>query len=217
MDFFTILNYIGILDTILLLVMSFLIYFYRFRFYRALKILGFFLFFSFLIQTTAITIPHLGFHNLWLLHILTLGEFVFLSLFFRELFTDKPKIQKTIIYTLPIGFCLIILNSLFLEPLTDYNNNAKTFVQCVIIIYSVYYFYILSTREILTDQRFKALHLINSAILLYYAGTFFIFMATNISVLDAGNMGYIFWIFNAFLYFIFLIIILISLYKIIRK
>lgn len=146
-----------------------------------------------------------------------IGRIPFLSFFYRELFIENPKIKRFIDYSLPIGFVLIILNSILLEPLTDYNNIAKTTVQCIIITYSVYYFYIVSTREILTEERFKSLHVINSAILVYYAGSFFIFMFATVSKLTSGDMSLTFWIFHAVLYLIFLIMVLTSIYKIIKS
>ncbi len=209
----SLLHSIGLLDTILVTIAFLFFVGYWSIMSYSLKIFGAFIGFSFLIQTSSFTIPYLGYHNLWLLHIFTLGEFIILSLFYRQLFTKNPKLKQFIAYFLPIGSLLIILNTIFLQSLTEYNSYAKTFVQCFTIAYSVYYFYILSTREILTEQRFKALHLINSAILLYYAGSFFIFMFANISVLISGEMSTSFWDFNAFLYLTFLILVLISLYK----
>ena len=208
---------LGFADSSLLLISFVLILLYWNRLNTALKFFGAFIGLSFLVQTSAFTIPYLikGYNNFWLLHLLTLGEFIFLSLFYYHLFKENDRFQKFIRIFLPIVSLLIISNSIFLEPITGYNSNAKALTQLFIISYAIYYFYIVSTKEILTDNYNKALHIINSGILLYYAGSLFIFMFGKIAM-DIVEWK-LFLIFNATLYFIFLIIVLIGLWKVIFK
>lgn len=182
-----------------------------------IKVLGIFIILSFFIQTLAISLAIYGINNFFLVHILALGELILLSMFYHFLLDKRLKIKNLIPYFTLIFSLLIILNSIFREPITGWNSTAKTFTQSVIIIYAVTYFYDLSTREILVNTKIKSLHFINSAILLYYAGSLFIFMFAKIVMKEIGTMEDVFWIFNAVLYFVFCILILIGIWRIVYK
>lgn len=184
---------------------------------KSVRFFGYFVILSFIVQAVSFIIATYQVNNFFLLHILTLGELLFLSLFYYHLLDKSLKIKKIILYLLPVFIILIILNSIFREPLTGWNSTAKTFTQSVLIIYSVAYFYQLSTQEIVVSPKIKSLHLINSAILLYYAGSLFIFMLGKIVMDKLGTIQDVFWVFNAVLYFAFCILILIGTWKIAFK
>ncbi len=207
------LDYLSILDNIFLLIISIIIVKEWSVLNTVIKILGCFIILSFLVNTTAFIFGIYQENNLFLLHILTLGEIILLSLFYYNLLDKRLKIKKMILYFLPFFSLLIILNSIFYEPITGWNSTAKTFTQGIIIIYAIAYFYELSTREIMVDSKIKSLHFINSAILLYYAGSLFIFMSAKVVLKEIGIMDIVFWIFNAILYFVFCILILIGIWK----
>jgi len=179
-----------------------------------IKILGVFISLSFIIQTLAIYLAEYGINNFFLVHTLALGEMILLSLFYYHVLDKRLKLKNLILYFIPIFSLLIILNSIFREPITGWNSTAKTFTQSVLIIYAIAYFYDLSTREILVDTKTKSLHFINSAILLYYAGSLFIFMFAKVVMKEVGTMQDVFWVFNAILYFIFCVLILIGIWRI---
>lgn len=185
-------------------------------FSKALKFFYGYIVITFFIQEAAFILPYLikPPNNFWLLHLLTFFEFILLSLFYYHLFIEKKAFQKLIQILLPILSILIILNSIYLEPITFYNSNAKSVTQAIIISYSVYYFYVVSTKEILTDSYHKTIHLINSGILFYFAGSLFIFMFGKLSTLMKGSTWGVFVIFNSFIYVIFLIIVFISLWRV---
>lgn len=67
--------------------------------------------------------------NLFLLHIYTLLEFLTWSFFYRRVFQDKRRFQAIFPWAVTIIAVLIIGNSIFLEPLSSFNSNAKTLVQ----------------------------------------------------------------------------------------
>lgn len=212
-------NLLSAIDSGLLLIILILILINWSRLNTALKFFGAYIVLSFVVQTSAFIIPFIirPYNNFWLLHLFTPGEFLFLSLFYYHLFDNQQSFQKLIRIALPIVSILVICNSIFLEPITWYNSNAKTLTQLFIISYSIYYFYVISTKEILTDTYNKALHSINSSILLYYAGSLFIFMFGKLALHLHINRWEPFLLFNAILYFVFLVIVLVSLWKAIYK
>lgn len=182
---------------------------------KHLKFFSSFILFSFIIQVSSIIIIDYLKHasNLWLLHTFTLGEYILLSLFYFYLFEENSKFKTIIKIILPIGTILIILNTILLQPFSEFNSNAKTFVQVLLISYAIYYFYIVSTKEILTNSYVKAIHIINSAVLLYYSGSLFIFMFSNLAISLYKGISLGFWLFNSILYLIFIIVVSIGLWK----
>ena len=146
-------------------------------------------------------------NNLPLLHLYTLLEFIFLSLFYRSIFRDL-KLRYLDLFILLVGL-FIIVNSAFLQPVNGFNNNAKTLTQLIFIAYTLIYLFKLPKQEN------ALLNLLNSGILIYYSGSLFIFMFTNV-LTDLKELipyyNYL-WLANAFLYLIFQLIILYGLWK----
>lgn len=210
----TLLNLLGIFDSLLLLFIVIIITRRWSYINLPIKFLGSFIILSFIIQTLAISLAEYGINNFFLVHTLALGEMVLLSLFYYHVLDRRLKIKNLIPYFVLIFSLLIILNSIFREPITGWNSTAKAFTQGVLIIYAIAYFYDLSTREILVNTKTKSLHFINSAILLYYAGSLFIFMFAKVVMKEVGTMQDVFWIFNAVLYFVFCVLILIGIWRI---
>ncbi|RMG69625.1 MAG: hypothetical protein D6722_09890, partial [Bacteroidetes bacterium] len=67
-------------------------------------------------------------NNLPLLHLNTLLEFVFFSLFFREIYIDMPFFKRYFWWGLGGGSLLLIANSFFWEPIWGFNTVAKAAV-----------------------------------------------------------------------------------------
>ncbi len=152
-------------------------------------------------------------NNLFLLHIYTLFEFIAWTYFYRNIFRHKKHVAKFPWFVLVVS-CLIIANSVFLEPLSGFNSNAKTLVQVLFICYSVYYFFDVFGKIDLTKPQPLAITLINFAVVFYYSGTLFIFMSSKLlaNIGISNNQQYGFWAINSLLNLIFHIIILISLW-----
>ncbi|MDC8003611.1 hypothetical protein POV27_06080 [Aureisphaera galaxeae] len=171
------------------------------------KRLTYFLLWNLLIEILAITFMELGRNNLPLLHIYTLGEFLLFSYFYKSVL-HKPKIfQSHYMYFILGVSILIILNSAFIQNIFNFNTIAKTLVQVIIISYSVFYFYNLVENQRSSDRMAKSLRLINSAIMIYYSGSLFIFMCSKISF-ENTDTYIVFWAFNAILNVIFHLLIL---------
>jgi len=152
-------------------------------------------------------------NNLPLLHLHTLLEFIFISLFYREILFKKYAINRYFPYFIGLVSIVIVANSIFLQPLTGYNSNAKGLSQCLIIIYSILYFFNRISVEV--SRTHLILNQINASILLYYAGSLFIFGFASFLSENSPQMNTYFWRFNALLYLIFQLLVLITTWNLV--
>lgn len=173
--------------------------------------LFYFLIWNLIIEILSIVFTSLGHNNLPLLHIYTLGEFVLFSYFFISIITF-PRLFRTLFWWfVGIGALFIVINSLFFQSIYDFNTYAKSFSQVSIIGYAVMYFYNLVTTNSFASDTMKSLRLINSAILIYYSGSLFIFMYGR--SMEVNEWYIMLWAFNAVLNLIFHLLIFIGLWK----
>ncbi|MEM7185903.1 MAG: hypothetical protein AAF466_04520 [Bacteroidota bacterium] len=186
--------------------------FYGRRFNVPFKRLSLFLILNLLTEILAYTFIQLEINNLPLLHMYTLGEFVLLSYFYQSLFKKSSRFRKFLNYYIVIGALFILSNSLWIQSIYGFNTIAKTFVQISIIGYAVFFFYRQLGDRPYPEAISKSLSLVNSAVIIYYSGSLFIFMYGKFSLVHVE--GYVvFWAFNAVLNFIFQLLILIGLWK----
>lgn len=178
---------------------------------RPFRALFYFLILNLLTEILAFIFSECGVNNLPLLHGYTLGEFILFSFFYRSLSYKPNFFTRYFWFIIGIGSLLIIGNSLFFQPIFGFNSTAKTGVQISLIVYAVSYFYNLVADEHFAQLKSKSIRLVNSAVIIYYSGSLFIFMFSQISF---GNEDIyrLFWIFNSFLYVGFHLIIFTALW-----
>jgi len=208
--------YIGDLSVVFL-VLNVLICFFHFKkLEEPFRRLFYFLSWSLTIEILARVVLYFGSNNLPLLHLYTLGEFILLSFFYKSLLSRSAFFQKSFWFLIVGGSLLILINSLFFQSIYEFNPLAKTSVQIIIIAFSILYFYTLNDSLVLYSTVEKSLRLINSAVLLYYSGSLFIFMCNQI-FFDNSDLYKIFWTFNAVLNLIFQLLILWGLWKVVFR
>lgn len=153
-------------------------------------------------------------NNMPLLHLYTLVSFWLLSLFYREQFREKPFVQHHFWLYMAVISLLLVSNTLWLEPMDGFNSNAKTLVQCLFIAYGVYYLFDAFGRTDLLHPNDLSVALINMAILIYYAGSLFIFMFAKIlnnGMLSPRSQDGL-WMVNSLLYLIFQLLLLLAIW-----
>lgn len=180
------------------------------RMNRAFKYLSYYVFWNFLIEVAALAFIQLGFNNLPLLHLYTVGEFVFFSLFYMIVLGRLLVFRRWMPYAIGIGVTLIVFNSIFLQSIYGFNTFAKSAVQIVIIGYSVLFFYHVMEEKKEHGANTKSLRLINAAIMIYYSGSLFVFMY-GFSI-DLSETYLLFWAFNAILNLVFQLLIFCSIW-----
>lgn len=190
---------------------------YRRKMPSGITYVGIYLLLNLLVQIGAYFLWKQSLNNLPLLHLNTLLEFVFFSLFFREIYIGQPWFKKNAKYIIAGISLLLVLNSLFLESLTDFNSNAKILVQVCLISYVILYFFDAFGRVDFSFADTQAISFICFAVLMYYAGSLFIFMFKYNSFRTAEIAeGYrLIWVINGILNAIFQLIVLIAFSKIV--
>jgi hypothetical protein len=153
-------------------------------------------------------------NNLFLLHFYTVWELIAWGWFYNLIFEHSAKTQRLFFAGLGGVALLLMLNSMFLEPLSGFNSNAKTLVQVLLIGLSVRYFFRSFGKIDLNKPVAQSVLFINFAVLLYYSGTLFIFMTPKLlkehGVASVQQHGL--WVINALLLVVFHSLILISLW-----
>lgn len=183
---------------------------YRLKDWPLLKYFTWLLFFSLIVQVIAKIMWLQRINNLPLLHLYTLGEFLLISLFYHQMFKQNLIWVKNIRWFMAIVLALILTNSIFFQPITVFNTNAKTLTQVIYIGYAVGFF--LNATHHQTELYHNVLKTINSAILLYYTGSLFIFMFSNV-LLGLEQRHNLFWVANAVLYLIFQLLVFTAIWQ----
>lgn len=164
-----------------------------------------YLIWNLMVETIVYFLPD-GTNNLPLLHLHTLIEFILFTWLYEALglFGDW---RRQLFYGYVIGIPILILsNSLFVQSIYSYNTFSRTFVLCILIAYAVGYFLQLHSNR----QKRRAHDVMNGAILLFYAGSLFVFMFGNI--LMDNEYANSFWLFNLVLNILFQVLILLSIW-----
>ena len=170
-----------------------------------------YLIFNFLIEIGARVAGIVYRQNLPLLHLYTLGECLLFSLFYRQILDDSSVFKRYFAWILGVILTLVVLNTLFLQSIFEYNSYAKTLVQVLIILYALDYAFRFSEQDSYNAQS-QALRLVNAAVLIYYCGSLFIFMSSEFDVELQGAI-LILWKINAVLNLIFQLMVLVALWK----
>ena len=143
--------------------------------------------------------------NVILLHLLTLLEFVLLTLFYREVLSLSAQGRRSmLIYVIATGSAITLYSAAFwiwkgAFDGKDFQLYSKVLVNGSIVACAATYF----IRVLLYPNRFAqgsaALLRINSGLFLYYAGSFFIFVVIGYLLKESMDQSIHFWFLNALL------------------
>lgn len=154
------------------------------RFPAALKVLFLYLLVSSLINVSGIVLAHKNLPNLWLLHIYTIIEAVFLLLFFM-LINTSPVIKKILRVLLLLFPLACIANMLLFQSSDKFNTYARSVEALLFIFFSIRY-WLSNSEESEYETWFQnPYNWVTSGILLYFSSSFFLFLFSNIMLADA--------------------------------
>lgn len=187
---------------------------HRKRLPQPVKPLVLFLFFNLFIEVAARVASVIWGQNLPLLHVYTFGECLLLSLFYRNILDAGSVFRRYFWWIVGSVLVLVVLNTIFLQHIMGFNSYAKTLVQILIILYALDYAFRFSEQEYPEVQLSRSLRLINSAILVYYSGSLFVFMSSQFELSTKGALR-ILWNINTVLNLLFQIVVLIALWKVV--
>lgn len=157
------------------------------------------------INLIAILLANNGKNNLPLLHLLTLVELYFLLKFYSALFEGRTTV--IIKYISVIAILASLANSIWLQNIYKFNSYARALVAISIILLSLLYFI-----KVPENKKVPAELFIVYGLLLYYAGSFFLFLFSN--YLKSGyGLSTMVWNINAALLIVFYIFVTVGILK----
>lgn len=117
-------------------------------------------------------------NNMYIYHLLTVAEFIFISTLFYYTFIDS-KLRQIVLWSVPIFLLLVMLYSLHWEPPTE--NNPYSFItESILIIVWCYLFFreTLSRKQTYMPEKDRTFWIV-IGILFYFTGKFFILGGIN--------------------------------------
>lgn len=143
---------------------------------RTLQLIGIYLIFSFCTEIITTSMMWAGRNNLIYIHCFTLIEFWVLSLFFKECNKHHPSMLPYN-YILMGGTVIILLNSLFVQPLYEFNSYTASMVGWIIILYCIRFLY--HTMDLEPSHPLLMIKKLVVWMLVYYAATAVILAFSN--------------------------------------
>jgi hypothetical protein len=178
---------------------------------KELKVISWYLFIG---AITSIIYNTMGFqkvNNMPLAHLYTVVEFTVLVLFYHRVM-DKTGLNRFILWLIPLFVAFAIINALFFQSIFIYNTYTKSVEAIVIIFLSISYFIATLDKIGKSPERTSVIPYINSGLLLYFSGSFILFVIFNMT-LQNRPFGLFMWGLHAtFLLFLY-ILIAIALWK----
>ncbi len=203
MPLFKIIIYLGYL---VLAINTFLF----FKSYRqksiAFKIIPFYLLFCLIIQLNATYLSAHNIPNLYLSHYYFVGQFLFLSFFYKEIL--KSQIKKRVVNFFLSTIPIVIIILYIINPLNYFKFNLIEVIltSLPIVLFSIFYF----SENLNSSKKFIYL---NCGVFIYLISSTFLFSVGNIVNLSLSSFKKYVWILNAILYLVYQILIFIEWYK----
>ncbi len=179
---------------------------------KVLQDIFYFLLTCLIIGVTALILGKKGINNLPLLHLFTLLEYFFLSRWYNKLLTPNTLIQKVHHYSIFLFVLIIILNSIYIQPLYTFNTFSKTLTHLLLLMNPILYCIDRLRQDVIVELS-TSISFINAAVLLYYSGSLFIFMSSAYFTNEITDYSKIPWVINSILQFIFQFTILVGIWK----
>lgn len=149
--------------------------------------------------------------NLFLGHLSTIAEFLLLANVYRFALWGfiKPKVISTIMI---LFTALAVINTLFLQGFKFNNSNIKIIESAVLIILTLIFFYKLAREMMVKRLEEYPMFWINSAVLIYFSSSLFVFLYSNFLLLYSKQLGIQIWFIHALFFILFYIILAFSLW-----
>jgi len=156
-------------------------------------------------------------NNMPSLHLLTVLEFLCIAFFYASVF--KNKSLKRITVVVGIGFTLFSsFNSFFLQDIYTYNSYARGLEAFLVICLSLLYFYEMLQRQEEERLEQNPTFWFNTAFLLYFASTQFLFLFNNLILSTySTDIAKLFWDVHAFVCILYYLLLAVGIWKVRSK
>ncbi len=146
------------------------------------------------------------------LHVYTILEYLLLLNFYYSIL--KQFFSNRIFISLAVFGCLFfIFDSIFLESIYTYNSYGRSVEALVIIFLCMSWYVKLISEETVDHSLHRSLKFINSAFLIYFAGSVMLFSFANSISHLAAKFSLSLWVLHTLLVFILYTLIAIGLWK----
>jgi hypothetical protein len=176
------------------------------RFTAAYRVLSIHIFIACAVELASYLMSLYRQPNLFLLHIYTLTEFLLLYLFYEIYFNRFYPVWPLRI-TAAAFLVFSVINSLFIQPVTGFNSYARAAEAFIMTVLSLLCFYKLA------QEHKPAVTWINTGLLLYFSGSFLLFIVSNYILSYSSKLNYHIWAVHAFLSLLLYLLITIGLWK----
>lgn len=150
-------------------------------------------------------------NNLPLLHMYTVIEFIFLSVYYALVFPWKQvKTAMIVLVFLFTGFA--VCNTCYLQGIYEFNSYARALEAFILLVYGGLGFYFLLNRPQQESLYRSSFFWINIGYFLYFAASLFLFLVTGYMVLGASIALYA-WAIHALVMLFMYILVSIGLWK----
>ena len=146
----------------------------------AFRIILWFVLFSAIVNGIVIALSHQGVHTSFIFHIYTVFEFLFLSLFYLQVFGKDTR--KIIIPLIALFSLWCIYNYLFLQNGDKVNTYTRPIEAIIVMLYGMLFINKQNNVERDASWGSDGLNWINTGILIYYASNLFVFVFFNFLV-----------------------------------
>lgn len=146
-----------------------------------LRIISVFILFTLVLEFVAKYYHWQGKNNLFLFHLFTTGETIFLFLYFRATY-EKIQVKRILETVLLLFLALSVWNIVNREPLNVYPSTQR-YTECILMmVLSIYFFVELFQKSQVTNLIHYPHYWLVSGFLLYFAGTFFLNIVGEIAI-----------------------------------
>jgi hypothetical protein len=131
-------------------------------------------------------------NNLFILHIFTVIEFVFLAYVYS--FHIKSVINKRLLFGGTIAFVVLaVLNTIYVQPLSVFNSYARCAEILIILFLALCYVHKLIVNNEQRQLRTFPMFWINTAVVIYFTAGFFLYLVSNNTIGLSPNMNRAIW------------------------
>jgi hypothetical protein len=189
----------------------------RYRYLTAgLKWIFWFVVFATIIQLTSRVMVRMGYYNVPLMHLYVPIKFLFYSLAYKHFLAGFIPVK--IIYGIAAAFISFsLVNSFFIQSITQYNSYVRATGSLLIVVYSILYF-MKALRELnIPKLRNEPLIWFNAGALVNFSGNFFVFILSNILLNHSTQLSTISWRVNSIIGSLYYIAIATAFWKTKKK
>ena len=166
------------------------------QFDRLQKLISFIVILTFLNEGTTWLLVYFGEDNLWIYHFYTPITFIFMGLVYSRVL--KPVIKVRLIYLGILLFVIFaVINSLFIQDLSEFNSNTVRLSSIFYIVFSILYFFRLLKFPMNISLSKVPMFWLNTGVLVYYSGTLILFLVVDSVISDESDLFIASWILNA--------------------